>query len=192
MDQFQQDFISIMWALNYMHCRLPDKPDRVVTDLDQAMIKSILLTIKQTIYITEQSICGFMGHFYGYFLSRTHPRVNIHNFIEDRLIRYIRPTITDLIQALVIIDHIISAGHIVLDSQIVHRLFATVLVDVVKFNSDSCQTNSYYARVIGIPVTELNNLELVLLTEIGFDLWVKDGEINLYEEKIKEIALYCG
>ena len=53
-----------------------------------------------------------------------------------------------------------------------------------KFIDDTCYKNDYYARVSGITLKEMNNLESEFLQSIGFDLFVNPILFFRYREKL--------
>jgi hypothetical protein len=61
----------------------------------------------------------------------------------------------------------------------IHRFFITVAIVVSKFFSDECYTNAYLAQVGGVPVAELNSLELTLLIWVDFDIMITLDQVCL-------------
>uniref|UniRef100_A0A0A9HGY2 Cyclin n=1 Tax=Arundo donax TaxID=35708 RepID=A0A0A9HGY2_ARUDO len=61
-------------------------------------------------------------------------------------------------------------GALAVDSYSVHRLLITAVLAAVKFMDDVCYNNSYFARVGGISLPEMNYLEVDFLFGVGFDL----------------------
>ena len=68
------------------------------------------------------------------------------------------------------------------DSFNVHRLIIAGVTVASKFFSDVFYTNSRYAKVGGLPLTELNALELQFLLLNDFDLLVQADEIQTYAD----------
>ena len=82
--------------------------------------------------------------------------------------------------ALVYIDRLIQRNSITLTSLNVHRVLITAVMLAAKFFDDQYFNNAYYARVGGIPTTEINSLELEFLFSINFSLHVAGEEFNQY------------
>lgn len=52
----------------------------------------------------------------------------------------------------------------------------TAILTAIKYNEDDFYSNTYYAKVGGISLQEINNLESEFLNLIKFNLWI-DSEI---------------
>ena len=64
----------------------------------------------------------------------------------------------------------------------IHRLLLLCVVLSSKFCDDRFKTNSYYARVGGVPVKELNVLEVELLQRLDYRLHVTHGEYRAFQK----------
>lgn len=118
----------------------------------------------------------------------TLPSVSFNDLVYHRLIKYLHPPIIDLICVLIIIDHIILRGNIIISEYTIHRLFSVTLMVLIKFNEDFYDTNTLYSRLIGIPTHEFNYLEIQILQQSDFSLWIQSAEIDDY---CKYIGLIC-
>jgi hypothetical protein len=56
----------------------------------------------------------------------------------------------------------------------------------IKYNEDDYYSNQYYARVGGVSLTELNELEYNLLILLEFDIFVDDDIYTKYENQLKD------
>lgn len=65
-----------------------------------------------------------------------------------------------------------------------HRLIATALVLALKYTQDNFHTNRYYARVAGVPLSELNALEFEFFRKVNYSIGVKPETICGYFEQI--------
>lgn len=79
--------------------------------------------------------------------------------------------------------------HFLVDSYNIHRLLIAGVTVASKFFSDVFYTNSRYAKVGGLPLAELNALELQFLLLNGFDLLVQAKEIQTYGNWILRSSL---
>ncbi|KAJ3185809.1 hypothetical protein HDU85_001178 [Gaertneriomyces sp. JEL0708] len=73
------------------------------------------------------------------------------------------------------------------DSYNVHRLLIAGIVVAVKFLSDVFFTNRHMSKVGGLPVTELNSLELEFLTLHNFNLNVAPEEVQYCGDRLLEL-----
>ncbi|KAG2214710.1 hypothetical protein INT46_000929 [Mucor plumbeus] len=71
-----------------------------------------------------------------------------------------------------------------INSYNIHRLLITSIVVASKFTSDIFYANSRYAKVGGIPLVELNQLELELLFLLDFQLYIPLEDIQLYADQL--------
>jgi len=67
---------------------------------------------------------------------------------------------------------------IIINSYNIHRLLIIGIMIAAKFSSDIFFTNSHYAKVGGLPVLELNQLEIEFLLINDFDLHISVEEIQ--------------
>ena len=72
--------------------------------------------------------------------------------------------------ALVYIDRLIQRNSLLLTSLNVHRIIITAVMLAAKFFDDQYFNNAYYAKVGGVPLGEVNALELDFLFSINFSL----------------------
>mmetsp|Transcript_52834 Transcript_52834/g.124788 ORF Transcript_52834/g.124788 Transcript_52834/m.124788 type:complete len:355 (-) Transcript_52834:126-1190(-) len=70
-----------------------------------------------------------------------------------------------------------------LHSENFQRLLGSLVMLATKLVDDQFYANSVWAKVVGIPVVELNKLELVLLRELDFSLFVPQKEYRLFSQQ---------
>ncbi|VEU24088.1 DEKNAAC105126 [Brettanomyces naardenensis] len=68
----------------------------------------------------------------------------------------------------------------VIDSYNIHRLIISGITVASKFFSDVFYKNSRYAKVGGLPLEELNHLEIQFLLLLDFKLMIQVEEMNRY------------
>jgi hypothetical protein len=56
----------------------------------------------------------------------------------------------------------------------------------IKYNEDDYYSNKYYARVGGISLCELNELEYYLLILLEFDIFIDDDVYEKYENQLND------
>ena len=62
-------------------------------------------------------------------------------------------------------------------------LLASILVSI-KFNEDDYYENSFYAKVGGIKLQEINNLESTFLNDLEFEIFIKPEIFENYKSHI--------
>ncbi len=86
--------------------------------------------------------------------------------------------------ALIYIDRIIAMHSFRVTSLNVHRIFLSAILLAAKFLDDVYYNNSFYAKIGGIPLQELNSLELEFLRLTRFDLHVSEHQYGAYHRGI--------
>ncbi|PFH32443.1 hypothetical protein BESB_017610 [Besnoitia besnoiti] len=110
------------------------------------------------------------------FHSSAEPSIGIGDYIE-RLARFFRCSNECFVLALIYIDRLVRrrAGF-TLNKLNVHRLFITALTVASKFFDDIYYSNSFYAKVGGLSLKELNRLEVTFIILLDFRLHVLPHE----------------
>ncbi|PHZ16413.1 cyclin-related 2, partial [Rhizopus microsporus ATCC 52813] len=128
---------------------------------------------------------------YTCFHARSIPSISIHAYFT-RILKYCPCANECLIALLVYFDRMTQpkpSRHIPplhIDSYSIHRLIITGLMISSKLYSDIFFTNTRYAKVGGLPVKELNALELEFLYLNDYNLFVTIEELQDYGNKIME------
>ena len=73
---------------------------------------------------------------------------------------------------------LITRNEIVLRYTNVYKIILGACVLSVKFNEDSKFPFSYYAKIGGITVSELSEIEFSIYTRLNFELFINEEEIN--------------
>jgi Cyclin len=111
-----------------------------------------------------------MAEFYNY----SEPPISLGDYIY-RLMHYTRLSVSpvNLAVALLYIDRIERKGLCKVTKHSIFRLLSTAYLVAFKHTEDSkVMKNSEYCKIAGISVTELNQLELIFLMSINFELGV--------------------
>jgi len=127
------------------------------------------------------------------FGSHSIPSMEFNNYVIERLIEYMEPNTNELIQSIILIDHLLArygSHDLALTWRTVHRLFALALMITIKFTNDLCYTNYSYAKIFGISNIECNELEIFFLEGINFSVWIQPYEIEFYSQYITHMTEY--
>jgi hypothetical protein len=109
------------------------------------------------------------------------PEISIDDYI-NRIFKSAKMNISSLILSIIYIDRFCEINRYVLCMNNIHRLLLTACLLSIKFNEDINISPKYYAEVAGIPVYDLNNLEIYLCVKLKFSLFVScDIYQNYYE-----------
>ncbi|KAI8086834.1 cyclin-domain-containing protein [Gilbertella persicaria] len=120
-----------------------------------------------------------------HFHSRTVPNISVYAYLT-RILRFASFSNEVLLSLLIYFDRIaeLRKTKYAVNSLTVHRLLITSIVVASKFTSDVFYPNARYAKVGGIPLGELNQLELEFLFLCNFDLHVKLEDMQAYGDQL--------
>ncbi|OBZ85848.1 PHO85 cyclin-7 [Choanephora cucurbitarum] len=152
---------------------------RIVADLLNSIIKTNDALINNTVNNT-------VTHFH----SRAVPNITVNAYLT-RILRFAPFSNEALLSLLIYFDRIakLKKAKYAVNSLTVHRLLITSIVVASKFTSDVFYPNTRYAKVGGIPLGELNQLELEFLFLCNFDLHVKLEDMQAYGDQLLTHAL---
>tara|TARA_R110002050_G_scaffold255259_1_gene393884 strand:- start:449 stop:1018 length:570 start_codon:yes stop_codon:yes gene_type:complete len=103
------------------------------------------------------------------FHSLTKPEGKVKEYI-GRIFRYTGRNVEVLVSAIIYILRLSGKTNMQLSSYNLHRLLITSVTIAMKYLEDKIYSNRYMAKVGGITLTELNDLEASFLLRIGYDL----------------------
>ncbi|KAH3763136.1 Cyclin [Pelomyxa schiedti] len=117
------------------------------------------------------------------FLSKDPSSVPLLAYTE-RLLKY-AATAETLVLTLMYIDNLFKDHPAFeLHEYNMHRLILTCTVISLKHWEDVFYSNEFYARVGGISLEEMNNLEISLLCLLGFNLFVSPQAFAMYQDSV--------
>ena len=133
----------------------------------------------------QQQICDIKFTFYG----GRKPSISIKDFIF-RIHKYADCSDSCFIIALMYLDRLILKAEeanikVFANSYSIHRLFLVSMVLAIKNVEDKCFNNDHFARMGGIPLKELNRLELAYLMIIQCDC---HASYSLYQKYLADIC----
>ncbi|KAJ7638465.1 cyclin-domain-containing protein [Roridomyces roridus] len=140
-----------------------------------------LTTASRTAVSTPSSILTFH--------ARNVPTISLEAYLL-RILKYCPTTNEVFLSLLVYFDRMsklsaeATGRTFVIDSYNIHRLVIAGVTVASKFFSDVFYTNSRYAKVGGLPQTELNQLELQFLLLNDFRLVIPREEMQRYAEQL--------
>ncbi|KAI7906897.1 cyclin-domain-containing protein [Cokeromyces recurvatus] len=148
---------------------------KIVADLLNSVIEANDKLINNTTILTR-------------FHSRAATNMDIYSYIL-RILKYTPFTNEVLIYLLIYFDRISNDKNYILSSSTVHRLLITSIIIATKFTSDIFYPNIRYAKVGGIRLDELNQLELDFLFLCDFNLYIKLEEVQAYGNQLLAHAI---
>ncbi|CEP11843.1 hypothetical protein [Parasitella parasitica] len=130
---------------------------------------------------------------YTRFHARLVPSIDIYSYLS-RILKYCPCANECFLSLLVYFDRMsknslaLTGTPFTIDSFNIHRLIIAGVMVSSKFFSDVFYTNTRYAKVGGLPVSELNNLELEFLKLNGFNLTVPISELQKYGDQLLKVG----
>ncbi|EKX52424.1 hypothetical protein GUITHDRAFT_101596 [Guillardia theta CCMP2712] len=134
---------------------------------------------------------SFIASFYG-----TPPPISAHAYIK-RIYKYGGLSPCNLVVALVLIERLYSIMgenktdkkvYIPLRSTSFQRMYLTAAMISSKFEDGYYYSNAHWAEVAGIPLPELNRLELKFLFGIAFQVQVHRETYDMWCRKLTELV----
>lgn len=107
------------------------------------------------------------------------PSISVKHYLE-RIAKYASCSSECFVLALVYIDRLIQQAGFTVSSLNIHRVCITSIMLAAKFFDDHYYNNAYYAKIGGVPCSEMNSLELEFLFLINFTLYVEPESYNKY------------
>ncbi|KAJ2374626.1 cyclin-like protein interacting with PHO85 [Coemansia sp. RSA 2607] len=124
------------------------------------------------------------------FHSRTVPDISLCEYLE-RIAKFVYLQNDSVLSVLVYLDRLTrlhaQRTSLAITPFNIHRLLITAIIVAHKFNSDVFFSNARYAKVGGIPLGEMNQLELELLFLVKFDLKIDCEEL----QRIGNWVIWC-
>ncbi|ORX46575.1 cyclin-domain-containing protein [Hesseltinella vesiculosa] len=123
-----------------------------------------------------------------HFHSRAKPSISILAYLT-RILKFAPFNNEALLSLLVYFDRIAAKRQYAINSLNAHRLLITSVVVASKFTSDVYYPNSRYAKVGGLPLLELNQLELEFLFLCDFQLHISVEDLQEYGNQLLKHAM---
>jgi hypothetical protein len=111
------------------------------------------------------------------FCSESFPEISISEYV-DRIARYSGMSLEALCYSLIYMILYCKNTGSILTRYNVHRLFLIGCVVASKYLDDRSLKNKFMATIGGIPILELNDLEIIFLKDIEFDLCISSFQYS--------------
>ena len=109
--------------------------------------------------------------------SKRIPKLSIEDFLI-RVVTYSKIEFSTLLSMYIYAMRLITRNEFVLRYSNVYKLLLGACVLSVKFNEDKKFPFSYYAKIGGMTVSELSEVEFSIYTRLNFELFVNEDELN--------------
>ena len=122
------------------------------------------------------------------FSTKSPSKVTLQYFFR-RIKNYTKIEKSTLIIILIYADRMCTTSGIILNPHNIHRIILGCLLLAIKYNEDLYYTNEQYAKVGGVSIQELNELELYSIQLLNFNLFISE---DIYEKYIQYITNYSN
>ena len=109
--------------------------------------------------------------------SKRIPKLSIEDFLIH-VVTYSKIELSTLLSMYIYAMRLITRNEFVLRYSNVYKLLLGACVLSVKFNEDKKFPFSYYAKIGGMTVSELSEVEFSIYTRLNFELFVNEDELN--------------
>ena len=119
------------------------------------------------------------------FTSNKTPQISIKKYLT-RIMKYSKPETSTVIICLIYIDKICENSSLQLSIYNIHRIILSCMILALKYNEDDYYSNKYYAKVGGISLKELNELEYNIMVLLQFNFFVDDITYEKYQAQLND------
>ena len=109
------------------------------------------------------------------------PYISIKDYLEH-IYKYSKINSSTIALILIYIDRICNVTKCKLSYYIIHKLILGAMILAIKYNEDVFCSLNFYAKLGGITLNELRNLEVNFISLINFNLFVSDELFSKYND----------
>ena len=176
-DYFNKDSKNIK-ASNHVIEIVADILEEIVKDNEKNNENESVATKSEINDINESAIISV-------FSSNKTPQISIKKYLT-RIMKYSKPETSTVIICLIYIDKICENSSLQLSIYNIHRIILSCMILALKYNEDDYYSNKYYAKVGGISLKELNELEYNIMVLLQFNFFVDDITYEKYQAQLND------
>ena len=120
------------------------------------------------------------------FTNKFIPSITIKDYIL-RLAKHSKVNESTIIIVLIYIDRICNINHLNLTYYNIHKLILASFILAIKYNEENYYSMSYYSKIGGISLSELNNLEFECLILIRYNLFIQPKLFDKYYKDLMSL-----
>ena len=117
---------------------------------------------------------------YSIFDCKVKPKITIKKYLE-RILKHTGIENSTLICSFILLDRLVACSQIALTSKNIHQILLSSITIALKVNEDHIYTDNFYAKIGGISLSELNELEAELLQITDYKVSIDEKTFNLYQ-----------
>lgn len=119
------------------------------------------------------------------FTSKSIPSISINDYIE-RIKKYMKIENNTLILGLIYLDRFCAKNSIILTEYNTHRLYFISVLTSLKYQEDIYYKNTFYAKICGVKVEDLNEMEYEFVINMNFDFYVNVVLYKKYKDSLND------
>ena len=120
------------------------------------------------------------------FSTKSPSKVTLQYFF-GRIKRYSKIEKSTLIIILIYADRMCTTSGIILNPHNIHRIILGCLLLAIKYNEDIYFTNEQYAKIGGVTLQEINDLESFSIDLLDYNLFISE---DIYQKYLNYISNY--
>jgi len=159
------------------------------SDLLLRAISSIITEVvgenDKEIQISKHKISSKNDDYSEAFKGKKAPSISINLFLQ-RFLKYSNIEESTLIISLIYLDRYCEFTQTKLQPLNIHRLVLCSTLAAIKYNEDDYFANSFYAKVGGVTMEEINKLENKFITGLDFALFIYEESFTKYSQYLYE------
>ena len=117
------------------------------------------------------------------FYSKNIPLISIKDYLEH-IYKYTKINTSTIILILIYIDRICNIHKCKLCYYNIHKLILGSMIIAIKYNEDEYYSQKFYAKIGGVTLAEICNLEYNFLSLINYNLFVNENLFGKYNDFI--------
>ena len=138
--------------------------------------------------LKTQEIISYISLYFNNLINQNYKNKNKKKERQNdlnRIIKYTQIEKSTLIISFIYILHIIEKGKYIICKNNIYRLILSSCLIAFKFNEEKNYfKNSYFGKIGGINLNEINFLEYSILSKINYQLYIDENEFYFLVEQI--------
>lgn len=113
------------------------------------------------------------------FSSKSIPNISIYDYLV-RIQKYSCLEKNTLIMSLIYIDRLCDLNNLTLTHYNLHKILFTAVLISIKYNEDSLYNNNFYAKIAGVKLKELKDMEYSFVEMCKFKFFISNELFEKY------------
>ena len=120
------------------------------------------------------------------FSSKSIPNISIYDYLV-RIQKYSCLEKNTLIMSLIYIDRLCDLNNLTLTHYNLHKILFTAVLISIKYNEDSLYNNNFYAKIAGVKLKELKDMEYSFVEMCKFKFFISNELFEKYNNFLNHL-----